>query len=69
MEEIECPQCASVLTGAVYGKRILLIGHDLNFVGAEVWFLRVGHLLEQAGGVIRFLFLSPPGPLLQEHKE
>jgi glycosyltransferase involved in cell wall biosynthesis len=68
MEEIECPQCASVLTGAVYGKRILLIGHDLNFAGAEVWLLRVGQLLEKAGGVIRFLFLSPPGPLLEEHK-
>jgi hypothetical protein len=69
---IPCPQCRSILSGAVMGKRILLVGHELHYAGAEIWLLHVAEILEQSGAIVRFFFPSRTGslavtPLLDEH--
>jgi glycosyltransferase involved in cell wall biosynthesis len=71
---IRCPQCRSILSGAVMGKRILLVGHELHYAGAEIWLLHVAEILEQSGASVRFFFPSRTGslavtPLLEEHDQ
>ena len=33
MADVQCPQCNSILVGNVSDKKILLLGHALNFAG------------------------------------
>ena len=73
LESIDCPQCASILAGAALHKRFLLLGHELNFAGAEIWLRDLGEMLEKSGAIVRFLFLSEDTPdrthLLPSHDE
>lgn len=73
LEMIDCPQCASILTGAALHKRFLLLGHQLNFTGGEIWLRDLGEMLEKSGAIVRFLFLSEDTPdrthLLPSHIE
>mmetsp|Transcript_30506 Transcript_30506/g.74088 ORF Transcript_30506/g.74088 Transcript_30506/m.74088 type:complete len:648 (+) Transcript_30506:226-2169(+) len=63
-QQVECPQCLSILAGSVQGKRILLLNHELSFAGSEILLLHIAELLEQSGGSVRFLHLSETGPML-----
>ena len=71
LDEVDCPQCASVLAGSVSQKRFLLLGHSLLIAGGEIWLRDVGELLEKSGAIVRFLFLLPQDkyPLLDSHIE
>ena len=46
INDVDCPQCASILAGSVLHKRFLLLGHELLFAGAEVWLRDLGEMLK-----------------------
>ena len=69
INDVDCPQCASILAGSVLHKRFLLLGHELLFAGAEVWLRDLGEMLESSGATVRFLFLCKKGNLLKSHDE
>ena len=46
LDDVDCPQCASILDGSVLHQRFLLLGHELQFAGGEIWLRDLGEMLE-----------------------
>ena len=49
----------------------MLIGHETNLAGSEIFLLTLGELLEQSGGIVRLLFIEEKakGLILKLHEE